>query len=67
MNTTEQQIIETCRELGGIAGSSGHFTAGLARLYDNSDDNFMDVSIKDFLSVYREYRESFNRVHGSSE
>ena len=67
MNTTEQQIIEVCRELGGIAGSNCHFTAGLARLYDNGDQPFLDTPIKDFLSVYREYRERFNRVHGSSE
>ncbi len=65
--TTEQQIIEACQEIGGIAGSNGHFTAGLARWFDNGDQRFLDTTIKDFLSLYREYRETFNRIHGSSE
>jgi hypothetical protein len=34
---------------------------------NNGDQRFLDTPIKDFLSVYREYRESFNHVHGSSE
>ncbi len=67
MSTTEQQIIEASREIGGIAGSNCHFTAGLARLFDNGDQRFLDTSIKDFISIYREYQESFNRVHGTSE
>ena len=68
METTEQQIIKFSREIGEIASATDwNFAADLARLYDNSDDRFLDAKISDFLSVLREFREDYNRVHGTAK
>lgn len=65
---TEKLLIEVCQEIGQIAGGSNcHFTAGLARLLDNGGERLLDKTVGDLLSLYREYREDFNRVHGGTE
>ncbi len=64
--STEQKLIEVCQEIGSIAGSNCHFTAGLARLLDNGGQQLLDMTVRDLLSLSREYRETFNRVHGPS-
>lgn len=63
---TEDQLIEVCQEIGSIAGSNGHFTAGLARLLDNGGQPLLEMKVGDLLSISREYSETFNRVHGAS-
>jgi hypothetical protein len=65
MNETEQQIIDVCQELGGIASSNGHFTAYMARLFDNGDEQILSMKVGDLLSLYREANEDFNRVHAA--
>lgn len=62
---TEDQLIEVCREIGGISGSNGHFTAGLARLLDNGEQPLLDMKVGELLSLFKEYKETFNRVHGA--
>jgi hypothetical protein len=64
MDTTENQLIEACREIGTIAGSNGLFTAGLARLLNNGNQSVMEMTVQDLLSLSREYKEIFNRIHG---
>ncbi|HCE68394.1 MAG: hypothetical protein A2X82_20145 [Geobacteraceae bacterium GWC2_55_20] len=62
---TETQLIEVCQEIGSIAGSNGHFTAGLARLLDNGDQPLLSMTVGELLSLSREYREVFNRIHSA--
>lgn len=64
---TEAQLIEVCQEIGGISGSNGHFTAGLARLLDNGEQSLLTMKVGELLTLSREYRENFNRVHGASK
>ena len=64
MTDTENQIIEVCRELGGIASSNGSFTFGLACLLNKKDESILNLTVKNFLSITREYSAVFNRVHG---
>lgn len=64
---TEDQLIEVCREIGGISGSNSHFTAGLARLLDNGGQEFLTMTVGELLSLSREYKETFNRVHGAQK
>jgi len=60
---TEDQLIEVCQEIGGISGSNGHFTAGLARLLDNGRQSLIDMTVGELLQLSREYKEVFNRIH----
>lgn len=64
---TEDQLIEVCREIGGIPGSNNHFTAGLARLLDNGRQAILTMTVGELLSLFREYKETFNRVHDASK
>lgn len=63
--TTEQNIIEVCQEIGSIATSNGHYTAGLALLLDNGGQQLLDITVRNLLLKSREYREVFNRVHNN--
>lgn len=62
---TEKELIDVCQEIGGIAESNGHFTAGVARLLDTGDVRLLEMKVGDLLLLSREYNEIFNRVHGS--
>lgn len=62
---TENLLIEVCREIGGISGSNSHFSAGLARLLDNGGQAILTMTVGELLSLSREYKETFNRVHGA--
>lgn len=64
---TEDQLIEVCREIGGISGNNGHFTAGLARLLDNGGQSLLTMTVSELLSLSRENKETFNKVHGASK
>ena len=61
--TTEQELIEVCREIGGIAGSNGHFTDGLARIIEATGKSIQDLSVCELLHLAREYNKTFNRIH----
>jgi hypothetical protein len=65
MKTTEQQIIEVCRELGGVAGSNSGYTSYLARLLENGYVDVLEMKIGDLIKLSREANESFNRVHAA--
>jgi hypothetical protein len=60
---TETELIEVCREIGNIATSNGHFTAGLARLLDNGNQDLLAMTVTELLALSREYQEVYNRVH----
>lgn len=62
---TETQLTEVCQEIGNIAESNCHYTAGLARLLDKGEQPILDMKVGELLSLAREYKEVFNRVHGT--
>ena len=64
MTGTENQIIEVCSELGGIASANGSYTFGLACLLNKKDESIRGLTLGEFLSITREYSAVFNRVHG---
>jgi hypothetical protein len=63
MNATESELIDACQELGGIASSNGHFTAGLARIIEATGKAIPDMTVSELLHLAREYNETFNRIH----
>lgn len=63
--TTEQQLIEACREIGNIVGSNSSFTAGLALKIKATGKQISDLTVCELLSLAREYKETFNQIHAT--
>jgi hypothetical protein len=61
--TIESQLIEVCQEIGLIAESNCHFTAGLALKIEATGKNIVDLTICELMHLNRDYSEIFNRIH----
>lgn len=62
----EMELVEICQEIGNIAGSNSHYTMGLARLMHDKNICLIDMRIGELILLSREYKETFNRIHGMS-
>lgn len=61
--TTENEIIDVCAEIGGVAESNCHYTAGLARLIDATGKTVDDLTVRELIQIITSYRDTFNRIH----
>lgn len=63
---TEKLLIDFCQELGGIAESNCHYTAGLARLIEQQGQAVGNMTVIGLLKLSREYTKTFNEIHGGN-
>ena len=63
MKTTEQQLIEACKEIGAIAGCNGSFTHGLSLKIQATGKQISDMTICELLHIMDDYRTIYNRHH----
>jgi hypothetical protein len=61
---THTKLIELCREIGGIAGCNGHYTAGLSRRIEATGKPLEELTLAELVNLSREHNAFYNRVHG---
>ena len=59
---THTRLIELCREIGGIAGCNGHYTAGLSRRIEATGKPLEELTLAELVALSREHTHFYNRV-----
>jgi len=59
---TALDFLYACQEIGGIAESNGHYTAGLTRQIEQTGKAFEQLTIAELLTLHRDYNAQFNRL-----
>lgn len=60
---TELSMIESCLEVGSIAESNCHYTAGLDRKIQATGKAVEDLTVGELLTVHRQYNKEFNSMY----
>ena len=63
---THTRLIELCREIGGIAGCNGHYTAGLSRRIEATGKPVELFTLGELVTLSREYNLFFNKIHSEA-
>jgi len=63
---TQTKLIELCREIGGIAGCNGHFTAGLSKRIEATGKPLEELTLAELVALSREHNASYNKIHGKA-
>lgn len=63
---TEMQLIEVCREIGGVAGCNGMFTAGLMRRIEDTGKSVDELTVGELCFFIREYQDFYNHIYGGN-
>ena len=63
---TENQLIEVCREIGGVAGCNGSFTAGLSRRIEGAGKSVTELTVGELCMFISEYQDFYNHIHGGN-
>ena len=58
------ELVEICQQIGRIAESNCHYTAGLARSIHAGGKSVEQLTIAELLQLNSDYKETFNRIHG---
>ncbi|WP_305907180.1 hypothetical protein Q9L42_017290 [Methylomarinum sp. Ch1-1] len=69
ISTTETQakelaLIDVCLEIGDIAGSNCHYTAGLNRRIEQTGKSVEQLTVAELLQLHREFNTQFNAIYG---
>ena len=68
MNTyTELSMIEYCLEIGRIAESNCHYTAGLDRKIQATGRTIKALTVGELLELNRQYNKDFNAMYGVTQ
>ncbi len=62
--TPEEQFIEACQIIGGIAESNCHYTAGLTFRINETGKSFDQLTLSELIRLKKEYSNYYNRVFG---
>lgn len=60
----ELELVQVCRELGGIAGSNRGFTSGLAALIEKGGKPLDAMSIGELLAMLEQHQAFYNKIYG---
>jgi hypothetical protein len=59
----EIELIEICAEIGTVARTNAHFTAGMAREIEKTGLAIKSLTVGGLLALIRQHRETYNRLH----
>lgn len=64
-NNTEVELhnVYVCREIGGIAESNSHYTAGLSRQIAATGKAIEELTVRELLELHRAHCTWFNQAY----
>lgn len=67
MNTTERELLDASREIGGICGMAAWASDQLADLVKQTGKSVGDLTIAELIALRREHAESVRRIYATTQ